>query len=391
MNTALTKRKQTSPAPLEKKLREQLLILRKPIETKTMKTEINDQMKLRFGAILFFLLLCTVFTPSATAQQSSEEAVRTKVEVLQLSPQTVKSYSTYIGHLKPLQRVNVSSEIPGIVEKLNTSAGQAVREDELLANIDTERQAINTKLNKSNYELALDDYRREKKLYEKNLSTEAKLTTLKNRLEVSRYRLELSKLDLLRSRVKSPISGIIKSKFIEEGEYIGGGRKMFEILDISKVIAVIHIPETDIRYLQVGKKASIILDALPGRHFVGYVKTIGLEADSRSRSFDVEIEIPNPEMQLLPGMLVRARMLKMSLNNQLVIPRHTIQENEKGSFVYIIKNGKIMKRQIRLGISVDESVQILSGLNFGDKLVETGQQLVTPLEAVDIINTRKQS
>lgn len=367
-----------------------MFFLRKPFEVKTMKTKRNKQMQPFFSTILIFILCC-ILSPSATAQNSSEEAVRTKVEVLQLSPQTMKSYSTYIGHLKPIQRVNVSSEIPGIVEKLNTSTGQAVRKDELLANIDTERQAINTKLNTSNYELALDDYRREKKLYEKNLSTEAKLTTLKNRLEVSRYRLELSKLDLVRSRVKSPISGIIKSKFIEEGEYIGGGRKMFEILDISKVIAVIHIPETDIRYLQVGKKASIILDALPGRHFVGHVKTIGLEADSRSRSFDVEIEISNPEMQLLPGMLVRARMLKMSLKNQLVIPRHTIQENENGSFVYIIKNGKTIKRQIQLGISVDESVQILSGLTFGDKLIETGQQLVTPSEAVDVINTRKQS
>ena len=338
----------------------------------------------------FALCLNGLFAQSQPARDD-EEQVKTKVKVLQIVPRTLKSYSSYVGDLKPLTKVDISSEIAGVVEYVNAELGQRVEKEDLLVKVDTKKQMLNSQLNRSNYELALKDYEREAKLLKKRLSTPAKVENLKNNLEVSRLRLELSKLDLERSRIQAPISGVISDRQVETGEYIRVGSKLLEILDISKVLGIIHIPERHIRYIHPGKTVTITVDALPGETYTGFIKTIGLQADPQSRSFKIEIEIDNQHKQLRPGMLIRARLLKMSLANQIIIPRHTVQEDEHGSFVYLVKNEEIIKRKITIGISVDGNVQVLSGLNTGDYLVETGQQLVSPQEIVEVIAFKKQT
>lgn len=346
----------------------------------------------RFRLLVFGIIVLNglALSPSVMAQDSSWKK-RTKVEVIQLSPQVLKSYSTYIGHLKPKSRVKISSEIAGVIENLDLDVGAEVKAGQVVARIDTRKQRLNRKLNQSNYELALEDYKREKKLAEKKLSTAANLSELKNKVEVNKLKLELSTLDLNRSEIKSPINGVVKAKYVEAGEYIGVGKKVIEIIDLSEVLAVVHVPEREIRFTSIGKKVQVLADAQPNRTFIGAVKTIGLEADTKSRSFEIEIAVSNPGRILLPGMLSRVKMLKHSLNNQLVIPRHTIQEESTGSFVYIVKNGRTIKRAVKLGISTSEEVQVISGLTFGDYLVESGHQLITPRELVSVIKLRKQS
>lgn len=341
-------------------------------------------------AILFSVMMAVVLVQSADTRSAERKKV-TKVEVIKLSPRKLVNYATYIGHLKPVNRVTLSSEISGTIDKADFLTGQSIKKGETLIRFDTRRLKLNKKMNESNYTLALMDYKREKSLYIKNLSTLAKVATLKNRLDVNKVRLDMSKLDLTKSQIQSPLNGVIKLKYVEKGEYIGPGKKVAEIIDISSVLAQVNIPEKEIRFVKPRKKIYVTLDALKGKQFVGYVKTIGLEADMRSRSFAVEVEIKNPDRDLLPGMLARLKMLTLSINRQVVIPRHTIQEEETGSFVYLVRNNRTVKQPIKLGITIEDEVQIISGLKFGQFIIETGQQLVTDQEPVKVIEVKKQT
>ena len=331
-----------------------------------------------------------VFPVQSIFAKDKSQPIRTKIEVLQLVPRTLKSYSTYVGHLKPITKVSISSEIAGVVEALNVDQGSRVLKGDILVQIDTKRQLLNNRLNKSNYDLALKDYTRETKLLSKRLSTPAKVADLKNKLEVNRLRLQLSELDLIKSRIKAPINGVISNPAIEMGEYVRVGDKILEVLNITKVLALINIPEREIQYIELGKEVNLTLDAIPGEMFPGKVTTRGLEADMRSRTFEVEVEVENPDRKLLPGMLIRAKLLKIHLENQILIPRHAIQEEEKGSFVYIVNHDTIKKKHITIGLSIDQEVQVLDGLKIGDMLVETGQQLVSPNEKVAVVSVSKQ-
>lgn len=342
-----------------------------------------------FAPKLFIVCFLTMLYVTASAVENGSN-IRTKVEVLELAPRVLNIFSTYVGHLEPNTKVSISSEIAGVVEHLAVSQGSLVKKDELLIQIDTKRQLLNKQLNESNYRLALQDYERESKLLEKNLTTPAKVAALKNSLDVNRLRLELAELDVVKSQISAPINGVISKQLIEIGEYVRVGSELLEVLDLSKVLGIINVPEREIRFIQTNKEVVLSVDALPGASFLGVVSKIGLEADMQSRTFKVEILIDNPEVKLFPGMLVRARLLKVNLNNQVVIPRHTIQEEEQGSFVYIIKNNRVTKRIVKVGISIDNDVQILSGLNFKERLIHSGQQLVAPDELVDVIAVKQQ-
>ncbi len=342
------------------------------------------------ASVLIGMLL--VFVMGKTADTKSAERKKvTKVEVIKLAPRKLVNYATFIGHLKPVNRVTLSSEIPGIIEKASFLTGQSIKKGQILIQFDTRKLKLNKKLNESNYTLALMDYKREKNLYIKNLSTLAKVASLKNRLDVNKVRLDMSKLDLEKSKIRAPLNGVIKRKYVEKGEYIGGGKRVAEIIDITYVLAAVNIPEMEIRFVKPNKQFTITLDALKGKHYTGHVKTIGLEADLRSRSFAVEVEIKNPDQDLLPGMLARLKMQTLSVGRQMLIPRHTIQEEESGSFVYIVKNNRSIKKPVKIGLTINDEVQILSGLKFGEFIVETGQQLITDQEMVKIVEIKKQT
>ena len=212
-------------------------------------------------SILISMLL--VFVMGKTADtKSAERKIVTKVEVIKLAPRRLVNYATFIGHLKPANRITLSSEIPGIIEKASFLIGESIKKGQVLIQFDTRKLRLSKKLNESNYTLALMDYKREKNLYIKNLTTVAKVASLKNRLDVNKVRLDLSKLDLEKSQIRAPLNGVIKQKYVEKGEYIGGGKKVAEIIDITSVLAAVNIPEMEIRFVKLNKKFDITLDDL---------------------------------------------------------------------------------------------------------------------------------
>lgn len=420
-----------------------------------------------FGMISFLLL-------SASPMVAVADVQITNVETMELVSTDLEKFGSYVGHLAPNERVVVSSEVSGLVEKMNLTVGQKVKKGKLLAKIDTARMELNNDLNRSNYELAaleyrrerslfdkdlgtltselilrkdlarsnyelaLEDYQREVVLFKKNLSTEAKVSGLKNKVEVNRLQMELaelelkkaetkqakgkqfigdgeyvhqkkkalaslrnqmevrraqyflSQLDLKKSKILSPINGVIVKTFTEQGEFLGNGGQVAEIIDVSKVLAKVNIPEREIAVARKGKKVLITLDALPGETFTGVIKTRGVEANLNNRSFPIEIEIKNAKGKLLPGMLVRMKMRTFHLKDQIVIPRHTIQEDENGSFVFISQEGKAVRRVVKTGIALDQEIQILSGLKAGDRLIVVGHQLITANETVNIAKVMTQ-
>ncbi|NQU64707.1 MAG: efflux RND transporter periplasmic adaptor subunit [SAR324 cluster bacterium] len=350
--------------------------------------------KISYQVLRSSILICMllVFILGKTADTKSAERKKiTNVEVIKLSPRKLMNYATYIGHLKPANRVTLSSEIPGVIQKAAILTGQSIKKGEVLIQFETQKLLLNKRLTESNYSLALMDYEREQSLFLKNLSTLAKVSALKNRLDINKVQLDMTKLELEKSKIISPLNGVIAKKYVEEGEYIGLGKMIVEVIDIDSVLAVVNIPELEIRFVKLNKQINITLDALKGKQYVGFIKTISLEADPKSRSFAAEVEILNPDRDLLPGMLARLKMLTLSIDRQVLIPRHTIQEEENGSFVYIVKDNRSVKKRIEIGISVNNEVQVVSGLNFGDFIVETGQQLITDQEPVKVVEIKKQT
>jgi RND family efflux transporter MFP subunit len=221
-------------------------------------------------------------------------------------------------------------------------------------------------------------------------SDQVKLERFLNARDINKVQLDLALLNLEKSKVKAPFTGVVKRKYAQNGGYIKSGEALLEIMDISKVLAKINIPEKDIQYIKPGKIVKITLDALPNQPLKGVMKTIGLEADITSRSFPAEVIVDNSNRKLLPGMMTRAETIALSLSAQIMVPSHAVLEREYGKVVFIVKNGKAIERKVSLGTSIENKVQILSGLKTGDRLIVSSQQFIANNEAINIIATSKQ-
>lgn len=388
----------------------------------------------------------------------------TNVKTLEIVPKKLNIYKSYIGHLKPQNRVVVRSETSGTVEKINFEEGQRVQAGEVLVHVSTNElelrkiiaetnysQAVTNyqiekalymssepgkesaglehvslkqlrlqkEMAKADYEHALSEYNVQKRLFEKKMTSATVFDTHKTNLEIKRIKMEqaaleldrgriqdrsrlenlanamkiaevnlnLARLELDKSKVKAPFTGIVKKKTVQMGGFIQNGMDLLEIMNISKVKAKINIPEKEMRYAKLGKRVSVRLDAYPQEQFSGTIKTLGLEADIKCRCFPAEVEIDNPKQALLPGMMARLEMLAISEPNQVIIPRHAVLEREHGSIVFVEKDGVAVQQPVKTGEMIQEDVQVISGLKKGDRIIVVGQDLLTHNEPVNVVKS----
>lgn len=350
-------------------------------------------------AVIMLLALPLGLMAQEKAEEKAEEKVSpapkptgavTNVETLELISRQLNVHSSYVGHLEPLERVVIRSEAEGRVEKVYLDEGQKVKTGDVLVNISTERLSLSLKLAEANSKLSESEFQTEKLLFDRSVSTASKVDSFRTKRDVDKISLEIAKLDFDKSQVKSPISGVIKKKIVGVGAYVNRGQNLFEIMDISQVLVLINIPEKEMRFVTPGKDVKVRIDAIPGTVFNGSVSTLGLEADLKNRSFPAEILLDNSNRQLLPGMMARAEMLTHAEPNEIIIPRYAVLERETNRIVFIEKNGIAIERPVILGTIIKDEVQVLSGLQSGDKLILSGHHFLTSEEAVKVVSQSKQ-
>ena len=311
---------------------------------------------------------------------------KTNVRIKQVNLEFLSIQSTYVGYLLPYKRVLMRSEIDGVIEKIDFEEGDEITKGKRLVDISTKEHRLKLKIAITDSNLADINIKRDEKLAAKNLISNAQLDQTKTRAESASLNKELAEISLNKSLISSPLKGTIKTRHIKVGEFVRKGDKLVEILDIDKIIVKVNIPEQEILSIQVGQNVEVALYIMEKKTFLGRVKNIGLEADSSNRTFPVEILVDNKERQLRAGMLARATFTKNVDQDQIVIPRHTVLERDQGRVVYVFEDGKAFRRDITIGLSQLDQVQVVQGLNKGELIVVEGHTKLTDGEEVNVVN-----
>ena len=311
---------------------------------------------------------------------------KTNVRIKQVNLESLSIQSTYVGYLLPNKRVLMRSEIDGVIEKIDFEEGDEITKGKRLVDISTKEHRLKLKIAITDSNLADINIKRDKKLAAQNLISNAQLDQTKTRAESASLNKELAEISLNKSLISSPLKGTIKTRHIKVGEFVRKGDKLVEILDIDRILVKVNIPEQEILSIQVGQNVEVALYIMEKKTFLGRVKNIGLEADSSNRTFPVEILVDNKERQLRAGMLARATFTKNVDQDQIVIPRHTILERDQGRVVYVFDDGKAFRRDITIGLSQLDQVQVVQGLNKGELIVVEGHTKLTDGEEVNVVN-----
>ena len=311
---------------------------------------------------------------------------KTNVRIKQVNLESLSIQSTYVGYLLPNKRVLMRSEIDGVIEKIDFEEGDEITKGKRLVDISTKEHRLKLKIAITNSNLADINIKRDEKLAAQNLISNAQLDQTRTRAESASLNKELAEISLNKSLISSPLKGTIKTRHIKVGEFVRKGDKLVEILDIDRILVKVNIPEQEILSIQVGQNVEVALYIMEKKTFLGRVKNIGLEADSSNRTFPVEISVDNKERQLRAGMLARATFTKNVDQDQIVIPRHTILERDQGRVVYVFEDGKAFRRDITIGLSQQDQVQVVQGLNKGELIVVEGHTKLTDGEEVNVVN-----
>ena len=318
--------------------------------------------------------------------RQSNNKKKTNVRLKEIKPETLKIQTTYVGSLLPFQRVLMRSQIDGVIENINFEEGDEITKEKRLIDISTKELQLKLKIAIADSNLADINLKRDEKLASSNLISSSQLDQTRTRAESARLNKELAKISLKKSLISSPLDGTVKTRHVKVGEFVRKGDKLVEILDLSRVIVKVNIPELEILEIKIGQKVDIALYIMEEIIFSGEVKNIGLEADSNNRTFPVEIHVSNSERMLRPGMLARSTFTKSIDDEQIVIPRHTILEKERGRVVYVFDKGKMFQRDIQVGLSQKDQVQVIKGLKKGELIVVEGHNKLSDGEEVNVVN-----
>ena len=310
---------------------------------------------------------------------------KTNVRVSSVGTEALKIESTFVGYLLPNERVRMTSEMEGVIEAVNFEEADEVKKGQKLINISTKELTLRVKIAEANLKLAQTNLSRDEKLSQRKLIPQSKLDQTRTQADRSLLDRDLALINLRKSVINSPLKGTVKTRHVKVGEFVKKGAPLAEILDLEKVLVKVSIPEQEIMEIREGEVVTVELYALSNSQYQGKVQTIGLEADSRNRTFPVEIVVDNAKRELRPGMLARVTFTKQISDEQVVIPRHSILERDNGRIVFLVDQEKAMKRRIVIGQSMQDNVQVLQGLKSGDSLVIEGHTKLTDGESVRIV------
>src|SRR5512135_3160910 len=196
-------------------------------------------------------------------------------------------------------------------------------------------------------------------------------------LEQARAGLNLAQHALDVSIMTAPFAGVVASKNAEVGDVInpmmggfgGGAGGVLTLMDFSRVKTEVAVSSEDIGRIRKGQAAVLRIGAFPGRDFVGTVLLVNLTADPLSKKFGVEAVFENRDGVLRPGTFGDVLFELESHENALVVPQKAVLEN---AYVFVVENGKAVKKPVTLGLQNTTMVEILEGLAEGLPVVVEG-------------------
>ncbi len=324
-------------------------------------------------------------------QAGSPELRRTPVTVGAAERRTVQVLEASVGHLETPAAPAVAAETPGRVEAIRVGDGAAVVPGTVLAVLDNQLQRIQrdsaeAELERLSALLTNQDatVRRLRDLVQDNSASQslydeaqAQQRALNAQMKDARAKLQDANYQLQKTRIVSPIAGIVQRKLISVGDYVAVGQPLFELIQSDRLHAYLPFPETVAGQIRPGQHASI---SLPGRAdsavLEGQVAEIRPSVGSRSKAIEAIVEFDNPG-GWLPGGSVLGVLVIAERPDSLVVPELAVVRRPAGEVVYEIRDDTAVARPVSLGIRRDGWVEIVAGVEAGTVVALDGAGFLT--------------
>lgn len=335
------------------------------------------------------LSACSSKKDSATSQDASASDVKAAapVKVLAIAKSKISRTIDYTATILPFEEVNMAPSTPGRIDKIYVEEGDRVNKGQDLFLMDrTQLYQLKVQLSSLEKDLARLDT-----LMATGSVKQQQYDQMKTQYDVMKTNVDFMEENTL---LKAPFYGVVTGKYFENGELYSGtpttatGRAaVVTLMQVNPLKVDVNVSELYYPLIKRGMKADVLADVYENEKFTATVFRISPTINSSTRSFTVELELPNRKDMLKPGMFVRVSM-DLGEVETFVVPASVVlvQEGTNTRYVFLEKEGKAERVEVNLGKRFDDKLEIISNnIMEGDRIVSEGQAKLVNGDIIDIV------
>ncbi len=297
--------------------------------------------------------------------QAEDERPVVDIDVAHTRP--VDLMRSYTANVEADNINNIAPSMSNRIRSITVDVGDHVSKGQILVTLD----AANADQQRINLELTEREYNRAVELLNIGAGTQRQVDQLKAQLDAQRTQYENTMTNTV---LRSPISGVVTARNYDPGDMSGQSPVLTVGQTTPVVKVVININESDLASIKNGMPVNVTFDAYGGETFDGRITRMAPALDVNTRTFPAEVTVANPQGRIRPGMFARVD-INLGVRDNVVVPDRAVvkQNGSANKFVYTYSGGKVAYKKVELGQRIDDSYELLSGIEDGDTVVVSGQ------------------
>jgi RND family efflux transporter MFP subunit len=387
-------------------------------------------------------LMASSCSKTAKVQASAVAPEAPTVAVARVTSENLSRGLVLTAEFKPFQEIDVMAKVAGYINRINVDVGDRVRQGDLLATLEVPEMAddlsrAHAALERSQAEVARakDEQQRAESAHElahvsyerlsgvatkkpgliaqqeiddarsKDLVSEAQVAASKSALASANEQVDVSKAELQKvqtlmeyTRVTAPFTGVITKRYANMGSMIQAGTAsesqampVVRLSENSLLRLILPVPESSVSTVHLGQQVDVQVPTLQ-RSFPGKVARFSDKLSLATRTMDTEVDVPNPNLVLIPGMYAEVNLTLDRHTAALAVPVIAVDIDQDssansgaaatGKVMLVTPNNRVEIREIALGLETPDKIEVRSGLNEGDMVVLSGRSGLQPGEQV---------
>jgi membrane fusion protein (multidrug efflux system) len=349
-----------------------------------------------FPSILLIIVLAGC-AKKEVAPPAAQSAPPREVKVIHPSLGPITRFVTLPATIKPLREATLHAKVTGYLKSITVDKGDEVKEGALLAEIEVPELLADTAKYKAEIGLANVEYQRVNDARQKapDLVVPLSVDIARSKAEVAKANLERAETLLAFTRITAPFPGIVTRRSVDVGAFIPAATSgspqsaaLLTISDFQTVRVQVAVPESEAPLVQRGEPVKVTVEGLRGRVFKGTITRFAYSLDDASKTMLAEIELPNSDLALRPGMYATASLGLEQKNQTLLVPASAVTAEKANRFVFTLADDKARKTAVKIGFEDGENVEVASGLKPEDSVLIPVKGALADGQSVKVVDTK---
>lgn len=286
----------------------------------------------------------------------------------------VEETLTAVGTIEANESVSIQPKVPGLVEAISFTEGEAVSGGQQLFAMDARTEAAAVAQAGAELQLAESNLARARTLIGTLAVSQQELDQLESLVAVKTALLKTAQERLAERTILAPFDGTVGPRLVSPGQYVNAGTPLVTLVDDARVKARFRIPERQLAQVREGQEARLRVSTWPDRTFVGRVDLIAPVVDPATRTAEVRLIAANPDRLLRPGMFARVEVVVQTRPGSLVLSESALVPALDRFSVYVVQGDRVQLRPVALGVRLPGQVEIREGLTAESRVVLRGTQ-----------------